>query len=175
MAAGETDRTVDERARRQLRDGALGGLLLVALMNVAGISLTLFVSVTDHSSDAGVFPAMFASIQGAVHVILGFALLIGGIFLIFPARKCADRRFLPLTLIALASLSVAGYAGYHFVLSGENTYSFVMEMGFLGVVLSQALILAFLIAPPGPPRPRGEIPTALPIPVPRTVPAPPDA
>ncbi len=149
--------------RRRLRDGAIGGLVLVALMNVAGISLNLFVTVTDTSGYSGVFPAMFATVQGAVHVLVGIALFIGGVIQIFTARRCTDRRFLGLTLIALVSLIGAAYSGYHFVYSGESTYSFAMEIGFLGVVLAEAFILALLIGPPARTRPNGPTSDAVPI------------
>jgi hypothetical protein len=163
MAAGPAggDDEREARARRRLRDGAIGALVLVSLQNAAGIFLTLFVPVQDTSSYAGVFPAMFASAAGALHVIFGILLFLGGGIMILHARTMTDRRLFGLTLVAMAALIVASYSGYHFVLSGEAGYSFAMEMAFLGIVLSEGFILAVLLSPPVRPRPQGEI--AIPI------------
>jgi hypothetical protein len=161
MAAGPArDEEVGEvRARRRLRDGAIGALVLVSLQNAAGIFLNLYVTVHDTSSDAGVFPAMFASVAGALHVILAIVLLVGGVTMILIARKLPDRRLFALTLFAIAALVVAAYSGYHFVVSGETGYSFAMEMAFLTMVLCEGFILAVLLSPPDRSRPHGVLGT----------------
>jgi hypothetical protein len=149
-----TDPTPIER-RRML--GLVAGMFgLLALQNLAGIWLNLYVSVRDTTSYDGVFPAMFASDAGAVHAIVG--LLIGGNAILALARTWSWSDSGPrwVAAISLLLVAVASYLGFHFVQSGgDDLYSLGMEIAFMGIVLCQAALL-YLVAvrpevPPGAP------------------------
>ncbi|MCI4361105.1 MAG: hypothetical protein L3J91_05325 [Thermoplasmata archaeon] len=146
QGTGEAGQAV---ARRRLKDGALGGLALLALINVVGIYLNLYVTLHDTSGDSGVFSAVFASAAGVLHVVLALVLFVGGVVMVVHARRSADARLQALAVLALLSFLIAAYSGYHFVAMNDSAYSFTMELGFLGAVLCEGGILAVVGGPSG--------------------------
>jgi len=132
------------KARRRLRSGALGAMLLLAIQNVVGIFLNLYVAVTAQESYGGVLPALVGSSAGTIHFLDAIALFVGLIVMLIVGRRTGDWRLTGLNSGALIAFLIAAYSGFHFVYSGENAYSFLMEMGFLGVVLAEAGILAIV-------------------------------
>ena len=119
---------------------------LLAIQNLAGIYLNLYVSVNDTSSDSGVFPAMFVSLAGALHTILG--VLLGGLAILITITtwRYPDRRARALALATVGLVGLAAYAGFHFVQSGgEDAYSFLMEAAFVGAILAGVGLLFVLL------------------------------
>lgn len=117
---------------------------LLALQNAAGLWINLYVVVLDTSSYSGVYPAMFATVAGATHTVIGVLIGINAILTLLVARRFHERRLWGVAAIALALVAVAAYSGFHFVQSGgDNAYSFLMEMSFVGVVLCEAALLYF--------------------------------
>jgi hypothetical protein len=129
---------------RRLRTGAMFAFVLLAVQNALGIYLNLYVSVNDPSEYAGVFPAMFASLSGALHTAVALVLFLGAVSMVVVAWPSRDSMLRSLTVVALLSFLVAAYFGYHFVASGDPFDSFAMEMGFLAVILTEAALLLVL-------------------------------
>ncbi|MCI4367591.1 MAG: hypothetical protein L3K08_07560 [Thermoplasmata archaeon] len=131
-----------------MRDGALAGLVLLAIMNAVGIYLNLYVLISNSGGYVGVFPALFASSAGVLHFLVAAGLFVGLLVMLVRAQRLGDLRITWLCVAGLLSFLVAAYSGYHFVYDAESAYSFTMEMGFLGVVLCEGGIL-FLVGGPG--------------------------
>lgn len=126
------------------RDVRLASVLigLLGVQNLAGIYLNLYIRVNDTSSDSGVFPAMFTSVAGALHTILG--VLLGGLAILMTVTtwRQPDWRARALALATLGLIGLAAYAGFHFVRSGgEDAYSFLMEASFIGAILAGVALL----------------------------------
>ncbi|HEY6238405.1 MAG TPA: hypothetical protein VIZ68_04385, partial [Thermoplasmata archaeon] len=109
----------EARARRRLRGGAVGIIVLLAVVNLAGTALNLYVTLPDPGGYNGVFPALFGSAAGVVHFLVAVGLFIALLGMIVSARRSGDSRFVWIGLVALAAFLVAAYSGYHFVYSGE--------------------------------------------------------
>lgn len=138
-----------EQRRRTL--GLVGGMfVLLAIQNLAGIWLNLYVAVHDTASYGGVYAAMFASDAGVVHTVVG--LLIGGnaILAVVQTWRWSDRRPRAVATVSLLLVALAAYLGFHFVSDGgADVYSLGMEVAFMGIVLCQAALLFFVGAGPG--------------------------
>jgi hypothetical protein len=106
-------------------------LILQAAM---GIFLNLFVTLPLPANLGVVFPVIFSDPVLSSHFLVGVLLIAlaaaAAVFSRGPALR--STRY---TAIALA-LIFAGtaYAGYHFVGTQENSYSFLMEIGFLASI-----------------------------------------
>jgi hypothetical protein len=129
------------RPRRLL--GYLGAMFgLLAIQNLAGIWLNLYVAVVDTSSYGGVYPAMFASVAGALHTVVGALVGVMAVLTIALAWRLPDHRLRNLALLVLGLVAGAAYLGFHFVVSGgDNAYSFAMEACFMGIVITEAAML----------------------------------
>jgi len=132
------------RARRRLRRGALATIVLLAIMNAAGTYLNLYVAIDTTNDYNTVFSALFGSAAGVLHFLVALGLFFAVLGTIVNARRSGDARLLAFSVVGLLAFLVAAYSGYHFIYSGEEGYSFWMEMGFLGVVLAEVAILARL-------------------------------
>lgn len=120
---------------------AVGTVVLLTVQNILGTFLNLFVTLNDTSEYAGVFAAMFGSAAGVLHVVVAVLLLISLAVVMAVAWPTHRWQLRAPALAALVSFLVAGYSGFHFVASQNNIYSFSMELGFLGVLLSEVALL----------------------------------
>jgi hypothetical protein len=150
------DRKVEETdpAARALRDrpvdrlATLGwiGLALLVVQNMLGTALNLYVLLPAFSTIGQVFvsvPLLTA------HISLAFVLVgLAGYFLIVARGSGARGIVLPAALV-LVFLAAAVQEGFAFTFTGNNIFSYGMEVGFLGAVLFQAVVLFRL----GRPRP----------------------
>lgn len=123
--------------------GLIAGMfVLLAIQNGTGIWTNLFVTVRDTASYSGVYPAMFQSMSGAIHTIVGASIGINAVLLLTVSWRLPDRRLREIALAVLGIVALAAYSGFHFVQSGgDNSYSAIMEYGFTSIVLLEALAL----------------------------------
>lgn len=129
------------RSRRATRivPWAWAVLVLLFVQNVLGIYLNLFVPLPEGPS----LDSLMASYSVlAAHVIVGILLLVApGIVLYLAARARRADLWAP-ALATLAFAFLAFMSGIEFVIGGQDdALSFLMELGFLGVVASDVLVL----------------------------------
>jgi hypothetical protein len=140
------------------RDVGLAAVMIVllAVQDLLGTWLNLWVRLHDTSSDAGVYPAMFASVAGSLHTIFGALIGANAILMIARVWGSADRRLRWTALAVLLFVALAAYSGYHFVVTGgDNAYSFLMEFAFAGAFVTESMLLVLLLGvgvPAGPGR-----------------------
>lgn len=133
-----TDRR-SPRLRSQIAPWAWTILGLLLVQNVLGIYLNLFVSLPEGPS----LDALMATYSIlAAHVIVGILLLVTpGIVLFLAARTRRAALWIP-ALAMLAFAFLAFESGIEFVIGGQDdVLSFLMELGFLGVVAADVLVL----------------------------------
>lgn len=142
VAARATARPLEARLL-----GLIAGMfILLAIQNGTGIWTNLFVTVNDTASYSGVYPAMFQSLSGSLHTIVGILIGLNAILLVGFTWRLPDRRLRVIALLVLGLTALAAYSGFHFVQSGgDNTYSAIMEYCFTSIVLLEALAL-YLVA-----------------------------
>ena len=130
--------------RRLLRVGwALLALLVV--QNLLGLALNLYVALPSSPS----FLVVFTSVPLlTAHIALAFLLVAVAAYAVVGARRAGLRDIAWLELLELVFLIVAVQEGFAFTFTQNNLFSFGMEVGFLGAVVTQAVVLYRLALAP---------------------------
>ena len=139
----------DQAARlARLRMSSLGAVVMLIVQFILGVIYNLYGTVPTSAKPVG----LFSSPDLALHVILGFLLLIAALGQL--VRSIGTRHKLSIWLSAIGLLSIlgAGFAGLGFAGSGADGASLGMSLAF-ATALACYVILVFALpssAPAGP-------------------------
>ncbi len=127
------------KLRSRIAPWAWTVLALLLAQNLLGIYLNLYVPLPQ-GPDLLALMAEYAIL--AAHVAVGILLLVStGAVLLLAGRTHRRSLWVP-ALAALLLTFLAFESGIEFVINGQdNRFSFLMELGFLGVVASDVLVL----------------------------------
>lgn len=114
-------------------------LLLLLLQNVMGTYLNLYVDLTQ-------FPSGDAAIRSVVvldlHVLNAIAIIGTSAYVLAKAVRTRDRTMRLSALAGLAFVILAFFSGIEFTFFGDvDAFSFLMEVGFLGIIGCVVLVL----------------------------------
>jgi len=141
MSAPPTVPPLSEGARlRHLRRTAWGMVGVLALQNLVGIYVNLYVSLPLPANYGAVLDVVVGSPVLALHAILALLLLAGSLEMLGTAWGLSNEIRLPAASAVLWTL-LAIVMGYEFVDDPGNLESFLMELAFVGVVLSEVVLL----------------------------------
>ncbi len=113
--------------------GMIGGLILQYLL---GMTANLFVTFPEGKHGGQLWLFAWRQVSIAIHIILGFLLLIGTIALLVRAIREKSTSWITVSIIALVGIIGAITGGSLFIPSQTAIYSFVMAAGFIVALLA---------------------------------------
>lgn len=113
---------------------ALIGMLI--LQYLVGVFVSLFVRFPDTKNEVALWE--FARVQWSVmiHIIIAAGLVIGGIVFVIRALRRKEKVWIIASSFGLFGLLVASFGGARFVPTQQDSYSYIMSVGFLLALLS---------------------------------------
>ncbi|HKV90332.1 MAG TPA: hypothetical protein VJQ43_03940 [Thermoplasmata archaeon] len=145
----------NDRARLRGLAGSLLGALI--LENLLGIFANLYLQLPSGNAIGAIFTSYPVL---AVHVVLGLLMLALGLGIVLVAHRTGFRQVRNLAVAEVVFLALAIQEGFAFAATGDNAFSFGMEVGF---VLSFAAVAGMLyrLGSAGPEFPTEGVPTSV--------------
>jgi hypothetical protein len=130
----------ERRQLEHLRRTAWAGILLLGLQNLLGIYVNLFVTLPAPAGYGTVLGVVAGNPALAFHALLALLMLAGSIEMAASAWGLSDELRVP-ALAAVLLVLLATIFGYRFVANQLTFDSFGMELAFVGVLLSEVVLL----------------------------------
>ncbi len=117
-----------------LKEHAEGLLGLLGVEFLLGVWAGLFVKFPEDSSSSQLWDFSFSQWSVFLHAILGALLVVGAISLVISAHKQQKRTWKIAGWTGLVFMLIALGSGERFVSTQNDWYTFLMSVGFVGVM-----------------------------------------
>lgn len=111
-------------------------IIILVIQYLLGMATNLFVKFPEKVSVGQFWEFAWKQVPLALHILIGFALLIGSIVLVVRAFMKKDKRWIVASIIGAIAIFVAGFAGASFIPSQKDWYSYIMAISFIVALLS---------------------------------------
>lgn len=125
--------------KNSLRFQAVGVIVALTLQFILGMVANLFVRFPENGSPQQFWKFAWSQLPVAVHIIIGFALLLGSLTLVIRSFIKKDSIWKIVSTIGFLSILIAVYGGVSFIPSQKDTFSFLMALGFIAAFLSYVI------------------------------------
>lgn len=124
----------------RIRTSSLGAVAMLILQFILGIIYNLYGTAPTPAKSVG----LFSSPDLALHVILGFLLVIAAVGQLVRAITVRHRLAIWMSAVGLAAIVAAGFAGLGFAGNGASGASLGMSLAF-AVALASYVVLVFAL------------------------------
>ncbi|HSX09379.1 MAG TPA: hypothetical protein VLF93_04445 [Candidatus Saccharimonadales bacterium] len=111
----------------------LGFLFLQFLL---GMFTNLFVEFPDKANEKTLWEFSKNQMPIVLHMVIAALLVIGGIVLLVRTIRKKDKQWIIAASVGLVALLFATFAGAQFIPSQQDSYSYIMAIGFILAVFS---------------------------------------
>ena len=119
-------------------------LLLLAAQYIHGMTANLYVSFPDGYSGGQAWEFAWHQIPVILHILLGIGIIIQSIVLMVRAARSGNRALRNASIIGFIAILVAGGSGASFVPSQNDTFSYLMSLGFIVAFMAYGWSLSLL-------------------------------
>jgi len=125
-----------DKRLNSLKSQAIGLVVGLVVQYILGMTTNLFVKFPDSGNPGQYWEFAWRQVPTALHILVGFSLLIGAVALFVRATIYKDKNWRVSSGIALGAILLAIVAGSQFIPSQNDLYSLAMSLFFLAALLS---------------------------------------
>src|SRR5258708_38187679 len=121
-----------------LRKQDIGMIAALCIQYLLGMTTNLFVKFPDTKNVGKLWEFSWKQIPLALHIILGFLLLIGSSAFIVRSIRSKDKKWIVISTIGFSAILIAGLSGATFIRNQTDIYSYIMAITFILAFLAYA-------------------------------------